>query len=264
MLVGDNFGQITLLDVQRKVAVDRCKLPDFEGRRILSLSSCTFTWVGTQVTYVAAVARGSAKAHILAFNHKDCKLKSFMHFNLMPDLQNPSEPELNPDQKYTYFPSTVKLSMDAAFLAVTLAEGTVKLFSLPPIPNPLPAEAFGSAAEAGGLAEKSKESASRKTPSHPAGTDKQSSSMSAGQKTTETETVEVRTDFDSFKLGELSLEAYLIQNIKARKPREFVDPFPFAESMNDTSQESVGTHPLSPKSAKAPPHPDLLLGSKRF
>lgn len=55
----------------------------------------------------------------------------------MPDLQNPENPELNSEQKYSKFPFEVKLSLDCVFMAVTLANGEVKLIKMPPILNPL-------------------------------------------------------------------------------------------------------------------------------
>ena len=113
ILVGDNFGQVTLLDIQRKVVLDRLKLPDFEsGRRIITISTCSLEWASTHLTYVAVVARGCTKINILVFKHSDCKLKQLFSFNLSPELANGGEPEQNSDQKYLNFPCDVKLSMD--------------------------------------------------------------------------------------------------------------------------------------------------------
>jgi hypothetical protein len=97
IVAGDNFGQITVLDVHRKIVMDKLKLPGFEGRRIISISTCSFEWAGTQLTYIAAIARASALVHIAVFKHSDCKLKALYILNLLPDLANPLEPELNSD-----------------------------------------------------------------------------------------------------------------------------------------------------------------------
>ena len=125
MLAGDNFGSLTLIDISRKLVQDRFKVPGFEGRRILSLSSCTLEWAGTQLTYVAVCARACPSVKVLAFKHQDCKLRCLYSLNLIPDLANPETPELNADQSYLNFPAEVKLSLDCAFLAVTLASGEV-------------------------------------------------------------------------------------------------------------------------------------------
>ena len=135
--VGDNFGTVSIVDTTRKIVVDRFKIPSLNGRRVLSISSATIDWVGTQLTYVAVVARGSPQVHILTFKHSDCKLKHSYSLNLIPELQNLETPELNNEQKYLKFPYEVKLSQEFAFMAVTLVSGEVKLFKMPSIYNPL-------------------------------------------------------------------------------------------------------------------------------
>lgn len=47
VLVGDNRGQVALLDVSRKTILDKFPVPHLEGRRIVSLSSFSIEWVGT-------------------------------------------------------------------------------------------------------------------------------------------------------------------------------------------------------------------------
>ncbi len=86
MAVGDNFGTVSIVDTTRKIVVDRFKIPSLNGRRILSLSSATIDWVGTQLSYVTVVARGSPQVHILTFKHSDCKLKHSYSLNLVPEL----------------------------------------------------------------------------------------------------------------------------------------------------------------------------------
>lgn len=63
---------LSLIDSSRKLVIDRFKIPQIVGRRIISLSSSTIEWVGTQLTYVAVVARGCATVHIVVFKHSDC------------------------------------------------------------------------------------------------------------------------------------------------------------------------------------------------
>ena len=94
-------------------------MPGFEGRRILSISSSTLEWVGTQLTYVACCARGFPVINIIIFKHNENKLRQLYTVNILPDLQNPEKPELNAGQTYQDFPFEVKLSLDGVFLAVT-------------------------------------------------------------------------------------------------------------------------------------------------
>ena len=98
------------MDTTRKIVVDRFKIPSLNGRRIISIASATIEWVGTQLTYLAVVARGSPQVHILTFKHSDCKLKHSYTLNMVPEIQNLENPELNNDQKYSKFPLEVKLS----------------------------------------------------------------------------------------------------------------------------------------------------------
>ncbi len=47
------------MDVHHKIVLDKLKLPDFEGRRIISVSTATLEWAGTQLTNLAAAARAA-------------------------------------------------------------------------------------------------------------------------------------------------------------------------------------------------------------
>ena len=130
--------------------LDRFKVPGFESRRIISIASNSIEWVGTQLTYVVVVARGSPILNILAFKHNENKLRRLYSINLLPDLPNPEQPELNEKQSYLEFPYQVKLSMDGVFLAVTLLTGAVKLIKMPAVLNPLdPEKNVGNAADSG-------------------------------------------------------------------------------------------------------------------
>ena len=104
------------------------------------MTSSSIEWVGTQLTYIVVVARGSPIINILAFKHNENKLRRLYSLNLLPDLPNPEQPELNEKQGYLDFPYQAKLSMDGVFLAVTLLTGAVKLIKMPPVLNPLDPE----------------------------------------------------------------------------------------------------------------------------
>ena len=137
ILTGDNFGEVQLIDTSRKLVLDKFKVPGFDGRRIISISSSSVEWVGTQLTYVAVIARGSPFVNILIFKHNENKIRRLYSLNTLPELPNPEQPEMNDKQSYLDFPYVVKLSLDGVFLAVTQLTGAVKLIKIPPVLNPL-------------------------------------------------------------------------------------------------------------------------------
>jgi len=75
VIIGDNQGQLVLVDVSRKLVLDRFQVPNCEGRRIMSISSCSLEWVGTQLTYVATCVRGSSIINIIVFKHNENKMR---------------------------------------------------------------------------------------------------------------------------------------------------------------------------------------------
>ena len=95
ILTGDNFGEVQLIDTSRKLVLDRFKVPGFDGRRIISISSSSVEWVGTQLTYAAIIARGSPFVNILIFKHNENKIRRLYSLNVLPEMPNPEQPELN-------------------------------------------------------------------------------------------------------------------------------------------------------------------------
>ena len=96
VIVGDNLGQLALVDVSRKLVLDRFQVPNCEGRRIISLSSFSLEWVGTQLTYVACCIRGSSLINIIVFKHNENKMRQLYKINMCPNIENPEKPESNP------------------------------------------------------------------------------------------------------------------------------------------------------------------------
>jgi hypothetical protein len=71
----------------------------------LNINSFTIDWVGTQLTYVAAVARGFTKLHILVFKHNENKFKHMYSIHgLCPNVADQEEPEKTAGQTYSEFP----------------------------------------------------------------------------------------------------------------------------------------------------------------
>ena len=126
ILAGTNHGSVVLIDTAGKRAMDTFQIPSFIGRRIIDISTATIDWVGTQLTYVAVVARGSPIVQVLIFKNSENKLRQLYSINTCPEITNPETPEANPGQTYRDFPSKVKLSLDFSFLAVTTCNGAVQ------------------------------------------------------------------------------------------------------------------------------------------
>ena len=125
VLVGDNRGQVTLLDVSRKTILDKFPVPHLEGRRIVSLSSFSIEWVGTQLTYVAVVARGSPIVSVLIFKHNENKIRLLYTINTLPAFEHPYAPESVDEVDYKNFPIEAKYSLDGIFMAVTIQNGSI-------------------------------------------------------------------------------------------------------------------------------------------
>jgi len=95
LILGDKFGQIHLVDVSRKLVLDKMEISKFKGRRIINISTATIDWIDTKLTYVAVVARGSPVVSIVCFKHNENKLYSFYSLNTAPTLDNPDALEQN-------------------------------------------------------------------------------------------------------------------------------------------------------------------------
>lgn len=246
--------------------IDRFKLPALQSRRIISLSSCTIEWVGTQLTYVAVAARGHTQVHIVVFKHSDCKFKHLYSFNMCPELANPETPESNDKQKYSNFPSDVKLSMDFAFLSVTLASGEVKILKMPQVLSPMdpqppaPVEAAPSTNAASSKDAKGK----------PTGVQSPMTLPPASAGTTEGKELEVvKPDLDKFHHQELKVEECLITSIPARHRKKFVDPFVYKEEKEVTEEvdpASSGRNIALNTGINDKPdyNPNQLLGNKKI
>ena len=84
---------IILIDTSRKMVMDSFKVPGYEGRRVIDISSCTIEWVGTQLTYLAVVSSGSPIVTILVFKHNENKIRLLYTINACPEMPNAEHPE---------------------------------------------------------------------------------------------------------------------------------------------------------------------------
>ena len=87
-ILGDKFGQIHLLDVSRKIILDKKEFPKYEGRRIISISTACLEWVDTRLIYAAVIARASPIISIVVFKNNENKFNHIYSINLMPDAEN--------------------------------------------------------------------------------------------------------------------------------------------------------------------------------
>lgn len=95
LILGDKFGQVHLLDVSRKLILDKIQIERFKSRRIQNISTATLQWLDTKLTYLAVVARGSPLVSIICFKHNENKLYSLFTLNTCPNLDNPDNLEQN-------------------------------------------------------------------------------------------------------------------------------------------------------------------------
>ena len=49
MIIGDKFGQVHLLDVSRKLVLDKKEVPKYKGKRIINISTACIEWVDTKL-----------------------------------------------------------------------------------------------------------------------------------------------------------------------------------------------------------------------
>lgn len=136
LLLGDNYGNIHLMDVSRKQILDKIEIERFKSRRIINISTCSIEWVDTRLTYAAVIARGNPNIEIVVFKHNENKLYNIYSLNVCPDLENCDNLEMNPKQTYLMLPSISKLSLDGEFLSITTYEGKVMIVKMPQIIDP--------------------------------------------------------------------------------------------------------------------------------
>ena len=70
MIIGDKFGQVHLLDVSRKLVLDKKEVPKYKGKRIINISTACIEWVDTKLIYAAVVARASPIVSIFVFKNR--------------------------------------------------------------------------------------------------------------------------------------------------------------------------------------------------
>ena len=104
MLLGDNYGAVHLMDVSRKLTLDKIEIERLASRRVINISTCTLEWLDTRLTYAAIVVRGSPFVSIVCFKHNENKMHHLYSINSVPELENPDKLESNPGQTYQHLP----------------------------------------------------------------------------------------------------------------------------------------------------------------
>ena len=136
-ILGDKFGHVHLLDVSRKIVLDKKEFPRYEGRRIVSISTACLEWVDTRLIYAAIVARASPIISIVVFKNNENKFHHLYSINMLPDAENADALEENEGQTYDQLPAEANFSLDGEFLSVTTYDGTVKVIKMPPVIDPI-------------------------------------------------------------------------------------------------------------------------------
>jgi len=98
LLLGDKFGSIHLMDVSRKIILDKIDIARYKGRRIINISTATLDWIDTKLTYAAVTARGSPVISIVCFKHNENKMHILYSLNSCPTLENGDKLEKNDKQ----------------------------------------------------------------------------------------------------------------------------------------------------------------------
>jgi len=137
MLLGDNFGAVHLLDVSRKLILDKIELERFKTRRIINISTATLEWIDTKLTYAAIVARGSPLVSIVCMKHNENKIYHLYTINTCPELENSDSLESNNGQTYLMLPQSTKISMDGEFMSIVSFNGRVRIIKMPDVLDPI-------------------------------------------------------------------------------------------------------------------------------
>jgi hypothetical protein len=95
MIIGDKFGNIHLLDVSRKLVLDKKEVPKYKGKRIINISTACIEWVDTKLIYAAVVARASPIISIFVVKNNDNKIHHLYSLNVCPEFENPENLENN-------------------------------------------------------------------------------------------------------------------------------------------------------------------------
>lgn len=86
--MGDKFGHIHLLDVSRKIVLDKMEFPKYKSRRIISITTACLEWVDTRLVYAAIVARASPIVSIVVFKNNENKFRHIYSINMLPEQEN--------------------------------------------------------------------------------------------------------------------------------------------------------------------------------
>lgn len=86
--MGDKFGHIHLLDVSRKIVLDKMEFSKYKSRRIISITTACLEWVDTRLVYAAIVARASPIVSIVVFKNNENKFRHIYSINMLPEQEN--------------------------------------------------------------------------------------------------------------------------------------------------------------------------------
>lgn len=128
VLFGDKHGQVQLLDVSRKLILDKTRdlfgstseeAPE-QPRFIQHIETATIEWSDSKLTYAAVIARCSPVIKFLLFKHSENKLFHLYSLNVAKDIDL-----ANPETPYSSLPAECKISSDCMFLTVTSFGGEI-------------------------------------------------------------------------------------------------------------------------------------------
>ena len=95
LILGDKYGNLHLLDISRKIVLDKMEIERYAGRRICCISTASLEWVDTKLIYAAVAARGSPIVTIVVLKHNENKMYQLYTINTCPELDNSDALETN-------------------------------------------------------------------------------------------------------------------------------------------------------------------------
>ena len=225
LLLGDKFGQVHLMDVSRKIVLDKICIEAIKSRKIINISTATLEWIDTKLTYAAIVARGSPFINIICFKHNENKLYNLYTLNTCPDLENAECLEQNPKQTYTMLPHSAKISLDGEFLSINSFDGRVRIVKMPPIIDPIQNEKVGEAQNT--------------NPSGPGSSNQNfGGAPDVSYNTDEAQGITFSGDLESIQHKDLELSEIQIANIPPMEEDKFEDPYKYKASEESRLEES--------------------------
>ena len=133
LLAGDKYGNTNILDLNRRIQLQKIEV--VPSHRITAIEGVTIEYCDDYLLTFAIVARGEPTVHVYRIWTHDYKPVHLARINTVRSEKSP----FSSTTKLGEFPYKVQFSADGLFLAVTLFNGSVEIYSIPEPPLIMPA-----------------------------------------------------------------------------------------------------------------------------